>query len=114
LREVEATGQLRSLRDNLTKAAFWDIEHTEAQTVAAKTVRGIDFASVDFASVDDYDSIVSDVLRFAVVIKLHNPREHLPNVEFLMPMRFKGKPEGEFRMNRVDASTKIDCRPANL
>jgi hypothetical protein len=98
LREVEATGQLRSLRDYLTKAAFWDIEHTEAQSGDAKTV-----GSMDFSSIDNYDFIASDMLRFAVVNKLHNAGVNLPNVEFLMPMRFKTKPE--FRMNRIDVST---------
>jgi hypothetical protein len=57
---------------------------------------------MDFSGVDNHDVVASDVLRFAVVIKLHNAGVNLPNVEFLMPMRFKTKPE--LRMNRIDAS----------
>jgi hypothetical protein len=70
----------------------------ETQSGGAKTVR-----AMDFSGVDNHDVVASDMLRCAVVIKLHNAGVNLPNVEFLMPMRFKTKPE--LRMNRIDAST---------
>ena len=50
-----------------------DIHHTEAQTAGAKTVR-----SMYFASVDDYDFIGSDMLCFAVVIKLQSAGVNQP------------------------------------
>jgi hypothetical protein len=67
-----------------------------------------------FASVDDYDFIGSDMLRFAVVIKLHSAGVNQPNGEFFMPMRFKKTPGSAFRINRIDASPQVDSRPASL
>lgn len=57
-----------------------------------------------FARVDDYDFIGSDMLRFAVVVKLHNTGTNQPNGEFLMPMRFKREPDEVLRLKCIDAS----------
>jgi hypothetical protein len=43
------------------------MHHAEAQTGGATIIRAMYFARVDY-----YDVIGSDMLRFAVVIKLHN------------------------------------------
>jgi hypothetical protein len=75
------------------------MHHAEAQTGGAKTIR-----AMYFARVDDYDFIGSDMLRFAVVMKLHNAGINQPNGEFFMPMRFKREPEDVFRMKGIDAS----------
>lgn len=58
-----------------------------------------------FARVVYHDVIGSDMLRFAVVIKLHITGINQSNGKFLVPMRFNGISEDVLCMNRIDAST---------
>jgi hypothetical protein len=75
------------------------MHHAEAQTGGATIIGAMDFARVDY-----YDVMGSDMIRFAVVLKLHITRINQSNGKFLMPMRFNGISEDVLCMKRIDAS----------